>query len=85
MEEALFSSPANHGATLNPIDLSIIIAYFVATLGIGFWVSRGQKSSGDYFLGARDLPAWGVLLSIVAICTLYLRYVKLPQEVAPPQ
>ncbi len=78
MEEALFSSPANHGATLNPIDLSIIIAYFMATLGIGFWVSRGQKSSGDYFLGARDLPAWGVLLSIVATETSALTVISIP-------
>ncbi|MEO5797918.1 MAG: sodium:solute symporter [Gemmatimonadales bacterium] len=63
---------------MNPIDLTVIVVYFVATLGIGFWVSRGQQSSSDYFLGARDLPAWGVLLSIVATETSALTVISIP-------
>ncbi|MES2124047.1 MAG: sodium:solute symporter [Gemmatimonadota bacterium] len=63
---------------MNPIDLGVILVYFVATLGIGFWVSRGQRSSSDYFLGARNLPAWGVLLSIVATETSALTVISIP-------
>lgn len=63
---------------MNPIDLTVIVVYFMATLGIGFWVSRGQRSSGDYFLGARNLPAWGVLLSIVATETSALTVISIP-------
>lgn len=63
---------------MNPIDLGVILVYFVATLGIGFWVSRGQRSSGDYFLGARNLPAWSVLLSIVATETSALTVISVP-------
>jgi SSS family solute:Na+ symporter len=75
---AFFTSPATSGPPLNPIDLTVIVVYFIATLGIGFWVSRGQKSTGDYFLGARDLPAWGVLLSIVATETSALTVISIP-------
>jgi SSS family transporter len=50
----------------------------VATLGIGLWLSRGQHSSSDYFLGARDLPAWSVMLSIVATETSALTVISTP-------
>lgn len=63
---------------MNPIDLAVILTYFAVTLGIGFWVSRGQRSSSDYFLGARNLPAWGVLLSIVATETSALTVISIP-------
>lgn len=63
---------------MTPLDLTVIALYFVATLGVGFWVSRGQSSTSDYFLGARDLPAWGVLLSIVATETSALTVISIP-------
>ena len=41
--------------------------------------SRGASaSSGDYFLGARDLPAWAVLLSIVATETSAVTVISTP-------
>lgn len=47
-------------------------------LVLGVWSSRGQKSSTDYFLGARDLPAWSVLLSIVATETSAVTVISTP-------
>jgi len=63
---------------LSPIDIAVIAVYFIATLGVGFWVSRGQKSTADYFLGARNLPAWAVMLSIVATETSALTVISVP-------
>lgn len=63
---------------MSPLDLTILAAYFAATLGLGLWLSRGQRSSGDYFLGARDLPAWAVLLSIVATETSAVTVISTP-------
>ena len=51
---------------MHSLDLAVVALYFVFTLGVGLWVSRHQRSAADYFLGARDLPAWAILLSIVA-------------------
>ena len=48
------------------------------TLALGLWVARRQRSAGDYFLGARDLPAWAVLLSIVATETSALTVISIP-------
>ena len=50
---------------MRALDLAVIAAYLVFTLALGLWVSRRQSSAGDYFLGARDLPAWAVMLSVV--------------------
>jgi Na+/proline symporter len=41
-------------------------------------VARRQRSATDYFLGARDLPAWAILLSIVATETSAVTVISLP-------
>lgn len=61
-----------------PLDLAVILAYFALTVGVGIWVSRSQATAGDYFLGARNLPAWAVLFSIVATETSALTVVSVP-------
>jgi SSS family transporter len=63
---------------MNGIDLGVVIVYFMLTLGVGLWVTRSQKTAGDYFLGARDLPAWAVLLSVVATETSALTVISIP-------
>ncbi len=63
---------------MTPLDLGVILAYFVLTLGVGLWVTRSQRTAGDYFLGARNLPAWAVLLSIVATETSALTVISIP-------
>lgn len=60
------------------LDLAVIAGYFALTLGLGLWLSRGQRSSSDYFLGARDLPAWSVMLSIVATETSAVTVISTP-------
>ncbi|HSM16807.1 MAG TPA: sodium:solute symporter [Gemmatimonadales bacterium] len=63
---------------MRPADLTVIAVYFVVTLGLGLWVSRRQETAGDYFLGARHLPAWAILLSIVATETSALTVISVP-------
>jgi SSS family solute:Na+ symporter len=61
-----------------PLDLAVIVAYFALTLGAGLWVSRSQSTAGDYFLGARNLPAWAILFSIVATETSAITVISVP-------
>jgi solute:Na+ symporter, SSS family len=63
---------------LSRVDLIVVVLYFVFTLGLGMWVARRQRSAADYFLGARDLPAWAILLSIVATETSALTVISVP-------
>jgi SSS family transporter len=60
------------------LDLAVVLAYLAFTLGIGLWVTRNQRTAGDYFLGSRDLPAWSVMLSIVATETSALTVISVP-------
>jgi solute:Na+ symporter, SSS family len=41
--------------TLAPIDLAIIAVYFVIVFGIGFYFSRKERTSEDYFLASRNI------------------------------
>jgi SSS family transporter len=59
-------------------DFLVVVVYFVCTLGIGLWVARHQRSASDYFLGARNLPALAILLSIVATETSALTVISVP-------
>ena len=63
---------------MHTADLAVVVVYFALTLGLGLWVARNQRSAADYFLGARDLPAWAILLSIVATETSALTVISVP-------
>src|SRR4029434_9803367 len=43
---------------LSPVDLVLMAIYFSFVLGIGFALKRAVKSSLDFFLSGRSLPAW---------------------------
>ncbi len=42
------------------------------------WVAVARPTASDYFLGARDLPAWAILFSIVATETSALTVISVP-------
>ncbi len=44
--------------TLAPIDWLIMLLYFAFVLGIGVALKRYVKTSSDFFLAGRSLPAW---------------------------
>ena len=60
------------------IDWLIIIAYLVGVIVFGLWMGKGQKNTRDYFLGSRNIPWWGVSLSIVATETSALTFISIP-------
>jgi SSS family solute:Na+ symporter len=51
---------------LNVVDYAILAVYFVTVLGIGFLARRSVKSSADFFLSGRALPAWVTGLAFVS-------------------
>ena len=50
----------------NWIDYAILAIYFVAVLGIGFAAKRYIKTSLDFFLSGRSLPAWITGLAFIS-------------------
>ena len=52
---------------LGAVDLLAFGLYFVALLGVGFWVGRRKsRTSDDYFLASRELPWYVVGTSFIA-------------------
>ncbi len=49
------SLPSIH---LGPVDWLILVIYFTFVVGIGAVLKRGMKSSSDFFLSGRAIPAW---------------------------
>lgn len=43
---------------LATVDYLILGLYFVFVLGIGWWLKRYMKTSTDFFLSGRSIPAW---------------------------
>ena len=52
--------------TLSTVDLAIIVLYFMAVLGIGFYLKRFTKTGEDFFLAGREMTAWIAGLSFLA-------------------
>jgi SSS family solute:Na+ symporter len=52
--------------SLSTVDLAIVAIYFVAVLGIGFYLKRFAKSGEDFFLAGREMTAWVAGLSFLS-------------------
>ncbi len=63
---------------MGPLDLVVIAVYLGASLALALWMRERARNADDYFLGARDLPAWAVMLSIVATETSALTVISVP-------
>ncbi|MBV9025586.1 MAG: hypothetical protein JO362_17745 [Streptomycetaceae bacterium] len=50
----------------NGLDYAILVIYFVVVLGIGLAAKRSVKTSLDFFLSGRSLPAWVTGLAFIS-------------------
>ena len=63
---------------MSPIDLAVIAVYVTGCTALGAWL--GSKSQGlkGYFLGESNIPAWAVMISIVATETSTATFLSVP-------
>lgn len=62
----------------NTADWLVILAYLLGIIGLGLWFGKDQHNTRDYFLGSRNIPWWGIGLSIVAAETSALTIISVP-------
>jgi SSS family solute:Na+ symporter len=43
---------------LSLFDFAVIAAYFIAVLGVGYWLKDKMKTSGDFLLSNRSFSHW---------------------------
>lgn len=70
---------ANTG--LHAIDYVIVAVYMAAMLGIGYWLSRKQETSEEFFVGNRKMPWFATGLSMIATLMSTLSYLGSPGEI----
>ena len=66
---------------LSSIDYGIVLVYLAAVVGAGFYFSREQIQSDDYFVAGRRMPWFAVGLSLVASLMSTVTYLAAPGEV----
>src|SRR3954465_6714176 len=49
---------------LEPVDIAIIIAYFIIVFAIGFYFSLKERTSADYFLASRNVGWFAIGASL---------------------
>src|ERR1700677_4756023 len=72
---AMATSPADF---LNGADWAVILVYLGGIIALGIWFGKDQHNTRDYFLGSKDIPWWGIGLSIVAAETSALTIIGVP-------
>ena len=60
------------------MDLLIIILFLLVFIGLGFFFSRSNRTSSDYFKGDGSIPWVVAMLSIVATETSVLTFAGIP-------
>jgi len=43
---------------LRAVDYAVLGIYFFCVVGIGWWLRSAQRTSEDFFLSGRSIPAW---------------------------
>lgn len=62
----------------NAGDWVVIIAYLGGIIGLGVWFGKDQCNTRDYFLGSKNIPWWGIGMSIVAAETSAVTIISVP-------
>jgi solute:Na+ symporter, SSS family len=70
--------PASAADFLNGADWAVILLYLGGIIALGIWFGKDQRNTRDYFLGGKDIPWWGIGLSIVAAETSALTVIGVP-------
>jgi len=63
---AWVSQEAATRLALNPVDLIIIVLYFVLVLGLGLYLKRFTHTGEEFFMAGREMTAWIAGLSFIS-------------------
>jgi len=67
-------------AGIGPIDWVVLIAYIGTVLGIGFYYSRRQSTTEEYFMGSRRMNPFVAGIAVFAAFFSIISYIATPGE-----
>ncbi|MEZ6051422.1 MAG: hypothetical protein R3C02_08565 [Planctomycetaceae bacterium] len=62
------------------VDWAIIFVYAAATIGLGYYYSRNQTSTQEYFVGSGKMNPFLVGVSLFATLLSTISYLSMPGE-----
>ncbi|MDD3587423.1 MAG: sodium:solute symporter, partial [Thermoguttaceae bacterium] len=65
---------------LSPLNIAVMVGYFLILAGMGFYFARRQKGTDDYFKGGKRVPWWAVGLSIYGASLSAISYMAVPAK-----
>ncbi len=65
---------------LHAVDLTVLVLYFGLMLGLGFYFSRTNNSTEQYFLGGRNFSGWVIGLSLVGTSISSITFLAYPGD-----
>lgn len=68
-------------ATLSTIDYVVLVLYILASVAIGVWFVREQRTVKDYFLAGQSMNWFVVAISVIAALFSGISYLGAPTEV----
>ncbi len=68
------------GGGLHFIDYAIIAISMIVSLYVGFYFSKGQKSTKKYYAAEGKIPAWAIGMSILATLVSSVTFLAYPGE-----
>ena len=71
-----------HRIAMAALDWVVLGVYIAAMIGMSLYLSRGQESTEDYYVGGRNLPWWAVGVSTMATQTSANSFIGIPAYVA---
>jgi SSS family solute:Na+ symporter len=70
----------NTGGGLHFVDYAIILLSLIVSLYVGFYFSKGQKSTKKYYAAEGKVPAWAIGMSILATLVSSVTFLAYPGE-----
>jgi len=77
----LFAQASSENTSLATLDHIVIGVYLLCMMSMGLYIARKQKSTEDFFLAGRNLPAWAVGISLMASLLSTITYLSTPGEI----
>ncbi len=74
----VWSEPPTRTAGLHPLDYATLAAYLAVLIGAGFYFSRREHGTDDFFLAGQRIPSWACGLSLFGTSISAISFMAIP-------
>ena len=76
--DVFWAEPINRPQGFGMVDYSVLAVYLAALVAMGFYFSRREKSTADFFLGGHRIPWWAAGMSIFGTQLSAITFMAIP-------